>query len=319
MKVIAETASNHNGEIEYLKELTLQCWEAGASLVTIQIFKLDAFVNFTDSSYETFKKIEIAQNDWENFFDWSNANNIQVLPCILDEPSMELCYSKGIRKVKIHASDILNTQFLKKCDEKFDAIFLEFGGATMEEIQNAISSFSSSKLVLLYGFNAYPTKIENQNLEFISSLKNLFDVEVGFCDHTLETDIIPIMAMSKGAKYLEKHVTLDQNNHDRFDWEVSVEPEKLRKIINNIRTYMPAIGEKLRLISDSENNFRKLVYKKLLARRDIKIGEFTKHSDFEFKRGILGIESKYIDDLLNKKLIVGIKKGEPITIDKLEV
>mgnify|MGYP001036370529 CR=1 FL=1 len=313
MKVIAETASNHMGELPYLKELSISSKDAGADLITVQVLDLEAFVTPYDKlSYPNFVKVAFSQKEWINYFEWCSSKSINVLPCILDYPSAKLCLEQGFSIVKIHASDIVNIDFLKFVNKHFDKVFLEFGGADLKEISTALSVLKSTEVVLLYGFNAYPTKIENQNLNFLKSLNYLFSCEIGFCDHSVNNEYIPLLAMAKGASYIEKHVTLDSKNEDRFDWQVSVEPEELKKMVDQIRDYKPAFGDPLRLVSDGEKHFRKLVYKKLVLNKDKKESEKILEGDLEIKRSIEGIESTQINTLLNKVLNKDLPKGTPI-------
>jgi len=310
MKVIAETASNHMGELPYLKELSLESNNAGADLVTVQVLDLDAFVTPYDTlSYPNFVKVAFSQTEWIDYFEWCKTKSIKVLPCILDYPSAKMCLKQGFSSVKVHASDIVNIDFLKYINTHFDKVFLEFGGANLKEISTALSVLKSTEVVLLYGFNAYPTKIENQNLNFLKTLNYLFSCETGFCDHSINNEFIPLLAMAKGASYLEKHVTLDMDDENRFDWQVSVEPSQLKKMVDQINEYLPSFGDPFREVSDSEKHFRKLVYKKVIAKRKINKGEILKIEDVNFKRSIEGIESSLIEELIGLEMKTTIEKN----------
>ena len=185
MKIIAETASNHMGELDYLKDLSLQSYLAGADLVTVQVFDLDSFVTpFDKESFSNFKKVYITHDNWRDYFNWCKKEKISVLPCVLDVPSAKMCREHGFKTIKIHASDIINLEFLKLIDTYFDTVFLEFGGANLDEIQKALNTLVNAEVILLYGFNAYPTRIENQNLNFLTTLENQFNCQTGFADHS---------------------------------------------------------------------------------------------------------------------------------------
>lgn len=318
MKIIAETASNHMGEMSYLKELSLASKDAGSDLVTVQVLDLEAFVTPYDKlSYPNFVKVAFPQTEWINYFDWCKSQQIKVLPCVLDYPSAKMCSEQGFNAVKIHASDIVNLEYLKYINTLFDKVFLEFGGANLLEISKALKELKNTEVVLLYGFNAYPTKIENQNLNFLETLKYLFSCEVGFCDHSIGNKFIPVLAMAKSASYLEKHVTLDANNEERFDWQVSIEPSELKNMVDTINEYLPSFGEKLREVSDSEKHFRKLVYKKIIAKRKISKGETLQIEDVNFKRSIEGIESSLLSELVGSEVKVTIEENSVIKKEHL--
>ena len=313
MKIIAETASNHMGEMDYLKELSLQSINNGADFVTVQVFDLDSFVTREDKpSYSNFSKICFDKKQWKEYFKWAETKDISVIPCILDNKAFEMVSSTKINTVKVHASDILNLNFLQAVDSHFSKVFLEFGGATLEEIGEAVKVFQNSELVLVYGFNDYPTKIENQNLNFISTLRNIFDVKVGFADHSDYTEEIGLMAMAAGAEYFEKHVTLDKKNDNRFDWEVSIEPSDLLQLSNKKKQFKPALGLPLRDISQNERKFRKLIYKKIVAKQNIDKDSEIRLEYLEFKRAVEGIEIDQLNTIVKKRTKVYINKNSII-------
>lgn len=315
MKIIAETASNHMGELDYLKDLSLQSHLSGADLVTVQVFDLDSFVTpFDEQSFSNFQKVYITQDDWLNYFNWCKKEKISVLPCVLDYTSAELCFNEGFKSVKLHASDIINLKFIEYINSRFDKVFLEFGGADISEISLAVKKLKDTKVILLYGFNAYPTKIENQNLNFLVYLSKNFLCDVGFCDHSVNNDVIPLLAMAKGASYLEKHVSLDSSDQERFDWQVSVNMKEFKNLIFSIQKYLPSFGDKLRFVSDSELKFRKIMYKKIVARRKINKNEILKIEDIDFKRSIEGVESSFFNKIIGKKARFNIKKDQVLKL-----
>ena len=57
--------------------------------------------------------------------------------------------------------------------------------------------------------SSYPTKYEDLNLDNIPKLIKKFKCEVGFSDHTID-DLSAQVAVSLGAKIIEKHVKLNK-------------------------------------------------------------------------------------------------------------
>ena len=104
-----------------------------------------------------------------------------------------------LKQLKFTRVILFNLEFLKHIDNYFDTVFLEFGGANLDEIQEALNALANTEVILLYGFNAYPTRIENQNLNFLNTLKNQFNCCTGFADHSVNNEVIPLLAMAKGA------------------------------------------------------------------------------------------------------------------------
>ena len=99
-------------------------------------------------------------------------------------------------------------------------MFLAVGGSTFEEINISISYISTrsehAKIVVLFGYQAYPTQLSDNNLRTLKTLRDLFGgtVEYGFMDHTSGDDpaglTLPSLALALGCEYIEKHVTDDR-------------------------------------------------------------------------------------------------------------
>ena len=88
-------------------------------------------------------------------------------------------------------------------------------------------------------------------------------------------------------------------------------------MVDQINEYIPSFGDPYRDVSDSEKHFRKLVYKKIIAKRKINKGEILKLEDVVFKRSIEGVESSLIMDLLGSKFINTVEKDGIINQEDL--
>ena len=56
----------------------------------------------------------------------------------------------------------------------------------------------------------YPCDIQSINLRVLETLKQAFDLPVGYSDHSAGIEAA-ILSISLGAKVIEKHFTLDKN------------------------------------------------------------------------------------------------------------
>ena len=80
MKIIAETASNHMGEIDYLKKLTREGINNGADFVTFQMFNLDSFLSSSYANYKIFQRIQIRKDKWIDYLEFFQNNNYKIIP-----------------------------------------------------------------------------------------------------------------------------------------------------------------------------------------------------------------------------------------------
>ena len=100
--------------------------------------------------------------------------------------------------VKIHSS-IINKNLLNLVSKiKNKEIFLSTGGSTLREISYAVSIFNKNSLcpVLLHGYQSYPTKLEDTNLNRILLFKKIFknNCRYGFQDHISGDDEMSLLS-----------------------------------------------------------------------------------------------------------------------------
>lgn len=263
MKIIAETAFNHNGDIEYLLELVKVAADTGADYVTVQIMDTKSFCVSNYGRYQIYLDTEISQSDWTRLFDFCGSQNINLLPCVLEEASFDLCYNSGFRLFKIHATDINNKPFLESIAKTDSRIILETQCATNFDIRFALSILKDKVECIIHGFSDYPTQLEDLNLNALNHIASEFALPIGFADHTLDVIEIPLMCLAKGCEYFEKHITLDRSNKN-FDWQVSLEPASFTEMVDKIKHYQKSLGIGIKHPTQKELSYRTVLYKKQL-------------------------------------------------------
>jgi len=265
MKIIAESAFNHNGSIKYLLDLADAAMQSDADYFTVQVMDAKEFSVKDYSKYQLYIDNEISKEDWKKLFDHCKKIQLDVIPCILDENSFLLCYNYGYRLFKIHATDIVNEPYLKLLASKKDAKYiLETQVATHFDIQFALKFLHDQIECLITGYSNYPTEIEDLNLDVIDTFKNEYPYKVGFADHSTDTVEIPLMLLAKGCHYIEKHITITRNNRN-FDWQVSLYPQEFKAMVAKIRHYEMALGNGVKHPVKNELPFRNIMYKKVVG------------------------------------------------------
>ncbi|MGZ3885747.1 MAG: hypothetical protein ACXVDL_15990, partial [Bacteroidia bacterium] len=102
MKLIAESAYNHQGNFDYLKKLADASKEAGADYFTVQMMNVEEFCTKDYSKYKLYKDTEFSTAQWIGLFDHCRALGLEVIPCTLEKASFDTAYNYGYRLVKIH-------------------------------------------------------------------------------------------------------------------------------------------------------------------------------------------------------------------------
>ena len=79
----------------------------------------------------------------------------------------------------------------------------------------------------------YPVKDNEANLLSVSYLKDKLPITVGLSDHVLGIES-SLVAVSLGAKIIEKHFTLNNNFSNFRDHQISLDPKNMSKMVTSI-------------------------------------------------------------------------------------
>lgn len=321
--IIAEIASAHQGEVEICKSLVKRASEAGTDAIKFQTFICDELIVPTDPRYKDLKKIEIGEDEWREIIRYAKKFDCEIVADVFDERSADLMDELGMAAFKIHSTDLTNPYLISHVSRKKKPILLATGGSTLEEIGNAIvtaKSCGNEDIILIHGFQGYPTRIEDANLRFIQTLKSAFGLNVGYHDHTdAESEfasVLPCVAIAEGAAVIEKHITLDRSLRG-FDYHSALHPEEFERMVKNIREIEKSFGSGLCEFSDAEKAYRVLTKRYIVARVDIPPNAIIDMNMLAFKRSAPGLSRSEADKIIGRKTKISIKKDEIITWDKL--
>ncbi len=264
MKIIAESASNHQGDFSYLLNLAKASKSIGADYFTVQILKLETFCDSTYERRDLVEQIVFSQTQWREFFNYCREIELELIPCPADLASLEFCLAEGFSLLKLHGTDLLNMPILDKLSHSKVKVLVETQLATERDINLALTRLGKERVeCLLHGYSNYPTEEEELNLGALDYMRDRWKLPIGFADHSTDTAVIPMMALAKGAKWLEKHITLSRNER-RYDWQPSLTPEEFAIMVTQIRHYSHCLGSGLKHPTPTEVGMRDVMYKRYL-------------------------------------------------------
>lgn len=315
--IIAEAGVNHNGSIKLAKEMISVAANSGADFIKFQTFitednitknakKADYQKKYTDSNetqYDMIKKLELSKTDHIELINHCKLKNIKFLSTAFDLESVDLLNEFNIPLYKIPSGEITNYPLIKYIGSFGKPILLSTGMSNIEEIEQAMSILIESgtkkkDITILHCNTEYPTPFEDVNLQAMVSIRDKFQVKVGYSDHTLGIEV-PIAATAMGAEVIEKHFTLDRNFAGP-DHAASLEPEELKKMVQSIRNIECSLGDGVKRVSKSESKNIFVARKSIVAKIDIKKGEIFSENNLTVKRPSSGISPMKWNDIINK-------------------
>ena len=130
---------------------------------------------------------------------------------------------------------------------------------------------------------------------------------IGHSDHT--PDIFTCFAaVALGATIIEKHVILDKAQPGP-DQAVSIDFQDMAELVEGIRKIELALGN-TKKVHPKELPIRKWAFRSLVTLRAIKSGEIISERDIWSKRPGTGIPSRYMTDVVGRRLARDISKNE---------
>ena len=316
VEIIAEIANAHQGNPNIAIRLARSAKVSGADAVKFQIYFANDFISKNHSRFDHFEKQSFSINQWRKIIKKTKKLGIKIYCDILGERAFELAKKLNIDGYKIHSSDISNTKLLNRISKQDKKIFLSCGGAKLTEIYCALKILlkEKKKIILLHGFQSYPTKIEDTDLNRLKNLKVEFGdkVEYGFQDHIAGQDkynlYVCLIALGYGVTYIEKHITFNRKKKG-VDYYSSLEPNEFKKFVKIINESKKSIINERNDFSEKEYQYRKQTKKMMMLNKNKKRGQFVYESDIEFKRAETDCkESLNIKYLKGRKLNVNLKK-----------
>ena len=316
--IIAEAGVNHNGDIGLAKQLVDAAVHAKADLIKFQSYKTKNLTTFSApkapyqreklgedcSQYSLLEKLELTDGMHVELLEYCNRSGITFFSSAFDIESLHYLNSLGLERIKIPSGEITNLPLLREAAKLRRPIILSTGMAEMEDIRHALKVFedqglSRSEVTLLHCSTAYPTLMVDVNLRAMVTIRESFNVSVGYSDHTLGIETA-IAAVALGARVVEKHLTLDRNLTGP-DHRSSLGPREFSEMVTAIRNIEIAMGDGVKKSTHAEEANRLVVRKSLVALKEIGVGEDFTQENVGCKRPGTGVSPMRWDEVMGKK------------------
>lgn len=268
--MIAEIGINHNGDIMIAKKLIDAVFACNWHCVKFQkrtpelavpeeqkgIMKDTQWGRMTYLEYKY--KIEFGKKEYSYIDKYCKEKPIPWSASAWDLPSLKFLLSYDVPFIKIPSAKLTEKELLLEAGRSSKPIILSTGMSTLEEIDEAVDILektSGGNYILMHTNSTYPTPYEDINLRIISSLKERYECIVGYSGH--EYDLEPtVIAVSIGARVIERHVTLDHNmwGSDHF---ASLEIHAMNMLYKRLKNINIFLGDGVKKVTEGEIEVKK--------------------------------------------------------------
>ena len=253
--LIGEIVINHNGSLQNAKKLIDLAKNCGFSAVKFQKRNPDISTpeNQKDKlrqtpwgeiSYLNYKKkIEFGKKEFNEINKYFKKKKIIWFASPWDLDSVKFLKQFRLKYNKIASAMITNLNLLEEVAKEKKTTFISTGMSNLREIRKCINIFKRNKckFILMHCVSTYPCPIEDLNLNMITTLKKKFKCEVGYSGH--ESEVSPsLIAYFLGAKYIERHITLDRSMWGT-DQAASLSEDGMKNLSNILNKTHKVLGD----------------------------------------------------------------------------
>lgn len=292
MKLIAETAWHHEGDLAFMCELTRRIAASEADIAKFHLsLDLDEYIDKSHSLYQKYHEWQLGIEDWKEIL--GLVKNKELMLLCNDTKAIEFANDFNPAIVEIHAvcmADLNMLDALKQNISKHCKIALGISGNHLDEIDFVLNHLERDNIILMYGFQNYPTQLKDVNLNKLRKIMDFYpQCEFGYADHCGHdedfNEFVTLTGAALGVDYIEKHVT-HQPGVKRIDYEAAISFEALGNLKHKLTQLQAMLGTGNLAFNSGEKNYARLgtLKKAPLAARDIQADETFNRDCLQMKR-----------------------------------
>lgn len=332
--IVAEMSANHLGDYDKAVQIIKEAAKAGADAIKVQTYTAETMTIESDKDdfilnsgtiwdgrtyYDLYKE---AYTPWEwqpKLKEIAEMHGLLFFSTPFDKTSVDFLEDMNVDLYKLASFEITDIPLIKYIASKGKPIIFSTGIASIEDISLALKTIknqNNNDVIILKCISSYPAPIEDYNLKTIKNISETFGVIAGLSDHS-EGIVAPVLSVAFGAKVIEKHLCLDRSLGG-LDADFSLEPHEFKQMVNSIREAEKAIGKVNYRLTNSQNS-GVTIGRSLYVVKDIKEGEKFTEENIRSIRPHYGIHPKYFDNILGKKAVRNLEKGDALRWDMIKI
>jgi sialic acid synthase SpsE len=215
MLFVAEIGMNYDGNIDLAYELIRQAKQAGADVAKFQFGWRDKPGEINVIDHERAARLK----------SWCDYWGIEMLASLITEPAVDLAHHIGMRRYKIASRTVVdNPALCERIIAEGKETFVSLGMWDGQDFP--FGKPGTSNVRYIFCRSKYPTYPAD-----LVGLPERFEPDgyYGYSDHLHGTEAC-LLAVARGARYVEKHFTLNKTSAVIRDHVLSATPAEFRQL-----------------------------------------------------------------------------------------
>lgn len=295
---IFEMANSHQGSVEHgidiIKAMSRIARKYNIkAAVKLQYRNLDTFIHpdYKDRSdvkhIPRFMSTRLNYEQFSQLVDTIHDEGMIAMSTPFDEDGVDWCMDQGIDIIKVASCSALDWPLLTKIAFTHKPVIISTGGKTLSDIDKLYNFFThrNCEFAFLHCIAEYPAPLNQLQLDFIDRMNRRYpEITIGYSGHEDPNDnIVPMLAIAKGARILERHVGLPTEKITLNSYSMNPEQaENWVKAALDAKNICRTKKENDKYVSQDEVDSLRSLMRGVYVKKDIKQGEPIMQKDVFF-------------------------------------
>jgi len=256
--------------------------------------------------------LELSDEQHLELYNYTKAKGLDFVETLCAIGCLSLLKLFTPDRLKVASRDLTNLPLLEAMAETKIPIILSTGMGGPKELDDALDVISKhhSNITILHCLSQYPSDYQNINLNTIKYLqKNYSQYTIGYSDHSIGV-MVPVAAVTLGAKVIEKHITLDRDLKGT-DQKGSLAPDGIYRMMRDIRNLEFSMGDEEMRIESAVLGAQQKLERSIASNKPLKAGQIITEEDIHLLSPGDGV--KFAD----KDLVVGKRVKADLAADEI--
>ena len=318
--VVAEIGVNHDGDVDVALQLIDAAARARADAVKVQILAPDQNYSPKHPSYEIYKRMDLGFDNYARLAAHSKALGL-VFFATPDTASLPVVSKLRMPLVKVSSGLLTDVNHLREACSLGVPIVVSTGMSYLDAVVQAVEccrQHGRDQLAVLQCTSLYPAPPDTLNVRAIDTLAVATGAVVGFSDHS-RGSVAAVAAIARGAKIVEKHITLDRSRQGP-EHSLAADPDEFTEFVTAVRSAELVLGSASKRPSPEEATNAALFRRCVVATRSIRRGDRFTQANIGILRpspGSQGLEPSHYVEVIGLVASQDIPRGAGIALSML--
>lgn len=322
--IIAEAAQGYEGSLGIAKLLVRAAAASKADAVKFQVVYAAELCEPGYEHFDIFTQLEMPEESWKEICDFAHNKGLDFIADVFGPKSLKISESIGADGYKLHSTNFFDDELIRGVLATNKPVYISVGGVEADELASLVEQYdlkSRQDVTILFGYQAEPTPIDQNNLARMEVLKEFTGLPVGFMDHSEANGphaiALSVLALGLGIRIFEKHITLD-HGVELEDYISGLAPAEFKEYVQVIKGVVKALGQSSIDLTESEKVYRSKAIKRVVAAKNLSAGQIIEDADIRLSRPAISGGVYRLGEVLGQTLMVDITEGTPISKEILK-